>query len=968
MAEVAGLVLGAVGLVGLIGAFKDTIELFSLITASQHFNQELLVTISKLDIEKLILLHWADRVRLLRTDHDPRLSDPTTQQGVSLILNRIEELLSDAHDLTNKYGLCEVSREESSSLSRSPTLMSSYRMQRFSSSFRQLRLTIAPRTKSTMANKVQWAIKDRDKFEDLLKELSRLTYKLNLLVPAQGNPETDHPSGLGCEHVQMQTEIPTPFVDHTKAIPVEYLEGTRKDKGHEYSSYSAAQIAQDAHCVANTNDLKVALLAAEKQKAIFAGPINAELLHREALCKRILNKIWFRMMDDRKESVLPAHISTLEWALHPPEQGCLWDDFSHWLQSGSGIYWVSGKAGSGKSTLIKHLYSHPDVPSLLSQWSGDNKCILISYFFYNLGTPMQKSQEGLLMAILHQALSAHQNLTSLMLPKMWRESELEDDDNNIIRPTKAEIRSAFEYLANGSEPSKNICFFIDGLDELEGDYMDIISFIQHLATLSPRFKIVASSRPIPECVFAFRNCPGLRLEDLNRGDITRYVKHTIGEHQYMKRLSSKYPSQAQVILDDLVEKSSGVFLWVVLACRSLISGFADYDRLPELHRRVDDLPRELWDLFDHMLRKINARHQGHGAKLLRTLHLHKKDERMHPGGLPITAMSMAMSEGDASDIYRKWAQEEKPHYYEEVSGRLRSRTGGLLEIQSRKEHGSLSNADGAIVEFMHRTVFEFLDDPKVWELKGLRISDDAFSEAAEISVLKLHGSVRLLDDQHENMAWAMLNEGFEWGTIADQEKQEGRDNIYWRIQPALNVLTYKDVRGSFLPRLVKFNEHDRREGHSHASLLLAVERGATNYVKRHPDFIATAVKTKFLCGCLPLLYPFVSLDFVSKRFEGRILERDVAMVRLLLGAGCSPNAKTILTIKDPWTHWLETLLKFWQRLDQASQMAAIKITTSFVEAGANRMPLGRSLTEWTHLICGQGEMGHNFEDALKASL
>ncbi|KAJ0115572.1 hypothetical protein J7T55_010395 [Diaporthe amygdali] len=836
-AKISGLVLGAVGLVGLIGAFKDTIELFSLITASQNFNQELLVTISKLDIEKLILLHWADRVRLLRTDHDSRLSDPTTQQGVSLILNRIEKLLSDAHDLTNKYGLCEVSREESSSLSRSPTLMSSYRMQRFSSSFRQLRLTIAPRTKSTMTNKVQWAIKDRDKFEDLLKELSRLTYKLNLLVPAQGNPETDHPSGLGCEHVQMQTEIPTPFVDRTKAIPVESLEGTRKDKTHEYSSYSAAQIAQDAHCVANTNDLKVALLAAEKQKAIFAGPINAELLHREALCKRILNKIWFRMMDDRKESVLPAHISTLEWALHPPEQGCLWDDFSHWLQSGSGIYWVSGKAGSGKSTLIKHLYSHPDVPSLLSQWSGDNK-----------------------------------------------------------------------------------------------------------------------------------NCPGLRLEDLNRGDITRYVKHTIGEHEYMKRLSSKYPGQAQVILDDLVEKSSGVFLWVVLACRSLISGFADYDRLPELRRRVDDLPRELWDLFDHMLRKINARHQEHGAKLLRTLHLHKKDERMHPGGLPITAMSMAMSEGDASDIYRKWPQEEKPHYYEEVSGRLRSRTGGLLEIQLRKEHGSLTNADGAIVEFMHRTVFEFLDDPKVWELKGLRISDDAFSEAAEISVLKLHGSVRLLDDQHENMAWAMLNEGFEWGTIADQEKPEGRGNIYWRIQPALNVLTYKDVRGSFLPRLVKFNEHDRREEHSHASLLLAVERGATNYVKRHPDFIATAVKTKFLCGCLPLLYPFVSLDFVSKRFEGRILERDVAMVRLLLVAGCSPNAKTILTIKDPWTHWLETLLKFWQRLDKASQMAAIKITASFVEAGANTMPLGRSMTEWTHLICGQGEMGHIFEDALKASL
>lgn len=32
------------------------------------------------------------------------------------------------------------------------------------------------------------------------------------------------------------------------------------------------------------------------------------------------------------------------------------DSIAEWLESGSGVYWISGKAGSGKSTLMKHLF------------------------------------------------------------------------------------------------------------------------------------------------------------------------------------------------------------------------------------------------------------------------------------------------------------------------------------------------------------------------------------------------------------------------------------------------------------------------------------------------------------------------------------------------------------------------------------------------------------------------------------
>jgi hypothetical protein len=44
--------------------------------------------------------------------------------------------------------------------------------------------------------------------------------------------------------------------------------------------------------------------------------------------------------------------------------------FTTWLKSGSGIFHVSGKLGSGKSTLMKFLCEHPDTESKLAEWAG----------------------------------------------------------------------------------------------------------------------------------------------------------------------------------------------------------------------------------------------------------------------------------------------------------------------------------------------------------------------------------------------------------------------------------------------------------------------------------------------------------------------------------------------------------------------------------------------------------------------
>lgn len=65
-----------------------------------------------------------------------------------------------------------------------------------------------------------------------------------------------------------------------------------------------------------------------------------------------------------------------------------------WLLNRNGVYWVSGKAGSGKSTLTKFLCSHENTVRALRDWAGENKLVTASFLFWNAGTDMQNSQQG----------------------------------------------------------------------------------------------------------------------------------------------------------------------------------------------------------------------------------------------------------------------------------------------------------------------------------------------------------------------------------------------------------------------------------------------------------------------------------------------------------------------------------------------------------------------------------------------
>jgi len=62
-------------------------------------------------------------------------------------------------------------------------------------------------------------------------------------------------------------------------------------------------------------------------------------------------------------------------------QGSLWDDFSVWLKSGQGLYWINGKAGSGKSTLMNYICQDGRRLEYLKECSPNGLLLTPSYFF-----------------------------------------------------------------------------------------------------------------------------------------------------------------------------------------------------------------------------------------------------------------------------------------------------------------------------------------------------------------------------------------------------------------------------------------------------------------------------------------------------------------------------------------------------------------------------------------------------------
>lgn len=54
-----------------------------------------------------------------------------------------------------------------------------------------------------------------------------------------------------------------------------------------------------------------------------------------------------------------------------------------WMTVGSGLCWISGRAGTGKSSLMRFLDDDPRTKEAFQVWAGERPFVLAAFYFWH---------------------------------------------------------------------------------------------------------------------------------------------------------------------------------------------------------------------------------------------------------------------------------------------------------------------------------------------------------------------------------------------------------------------------------------------------------------------------------------------------------------------------------------------------------------------------------------------------------
>jgi len=464
---------------------------------------------------------------------------------------------------------------------------------------------------------------------------------------------------------------------------------------------------------------------------------------------RVLDALHFREMRERHLTIKPEHHETFNWAWET-QSFATWSPLSEWLAADKtatgGCYWISGKAGSGKSSLMKYIQKDERTMKHLREWAGTADIVMASCYFWYAGTSLQRSQDGLLRNLLFDVLSERPHLVPIIFPDICR-SMISGTPAGNLELSHIELNTAFTKLTRVIPTDLRLFILIDGVDEYNGDHNEICDLLLD-AVKQPSVKVLLSSRPIPACVHRFEDCPQLQLQDLTQHDIQIYVSDHLCEFSLMKKMERAEHGITANIAQNIVNRASGVFLWVVLVVRSLQIGLQDYqyNTASDMMEEISKLPPDLEKLYSHMLGNMSHSDRVSGSKLFQIV-LRDFEFRTQ---YPLTAFQLSFCESeDYTDCLRApmsvLKNDIRDWRCERTEGRLRKQCCGLVEA----EYSGMAGYKP--IRFLHRTVVEFLQLDSIWD-KIVRLTSET-SFDAELALMS--SSVEAMKATHGNGLFEM---------------------------------------------------------------------------------------------------------------------------------------------------------------------------------------------------------------------
>ncbi|KAK2020910.1 hypothetical protein LX32DRAFT_646938 [Colletotrichum zoysiae] len=457
--------------------------------------------------------------------------------------------------------------------------------------------------------------------------------------------------------------------------------------------------------------------------------------------RRILDALRVPEMKQRYDQVSDAAQGTFDWVMKSseiPDHPELLVPLSTWLSEGKGIFHISGKPGSGKSTLMELIAESKDTKTLLNLWAGKDKLVKAGVFIWKYGHPIQRTFNGVVRSLLFNILTQLPDLLPKVLRKYWEPHRhspwLPMPDFHIA---SKDVRQAFEQCidSKGSARHTRIFLMLDGLDELNDPDELHTNFVLQLMKWSKsnpkKLKICVASREENAFMNNFPPQQRLRLHLITKQDIEQMVTTRLNGHPHFWAFSE---SDRDHFCSEIAKQSSGVFLWVKLVLNDVYENLDQRRSLKALKTALKQVPEELEDLFFKMLSSVRKADRKEAYCLFQL-----SSQFLFAPALVFSFLEdiLALSMDDHQTDDHSTEVEDLKIRHDKLEARLRGLSRGLLEITESNSTGFevLNLTFESRVRPVHRT---FND----WLLNSMPEMFDEFRSSVDKEVIILRCLVR----------------------------------------------------------------------------------------------------------------------------------------------------------------------------------------------------------------------------------
>lgn len=501
------------------------------------------------------------------------------------------------------------------------------------------------------------------------------------------------------------------------------------------------------------------------QDNIFGTPVVSE----ETEAKECLASLSFPEMNVRKSQVSPAADGTTQWIWRHPT-------YLEFVAENSGVLWIRGKPGSGKSVLARSIQRRLLYAPLTSDGQG-NQPLVGDWFYHRRRGGGYVRHESFVRSVLIHLLEQR----SALFDEFFRDTYGAMDPRIAAQWTYDTLVAILESICRSVIPL--ICI-IDAVDESES--AEVMSLIHSLIGSDgrSRSRFIVLSRPNVQIERHVEGAPAIVVEDENASDIERIIDlalsslkkalHSLDFRQ--SALSNRKPKRSLIrqprvrtlattaarekqamgeIRQTLVSKSQGSILWVKLLIDKLIHEAENNDgtTIEEMRLIVERVPEELsdyyWQIAEELMNgKSPDRVRDIRQALMWICCAPEIGEVTLEGLWEAFALLKDDMRSDKLDLI--WEKQIPARSYEELWRKIFSVCGPFIEIfnpgLSAEESRLYHYGPSSIIQLMHQSVRDFLCNPK----KSLALSF-TLDEARQLVRKRLEHYLSLTISDHHIM-------------------------------------------------------------------------------------------------------------------------------------------------------------------------------------------------------------------------